>query len=288
METYYFEENEDDEFHESKSTFDIFKLSKMTEKIEWIDYNASIFRTKKFASEIIDKLENWNFNRYLDEEHKNKIKISLINQRTPLLFGDIHIVMDNNYRCLVINGQHRIKAINEIILENKDYDILLDFLIFKLNNVDNITDDENKKTLEQIENIFNIVNMSYNSKSLRQKELFAMELAISLSKEYEFKKGIIVKTKSLNTRKPKISLKELKDKIYQYLPDNYEIINITSFVKKVKLKNKEFSMMDLNEIYIRMQPAKSKLNQYHKAIELNFFLNLDGICSPESWIPKCF
>ena len=280
------EEYSDDEYHDSQTSFDIFKLSKVSEKIIWEDHDAWIFRSKRFASEIVSKLDNWNYNRYLDQDHMNKIKISLLEQRTPILFGDIHLVMDNHYRCLVINGQHRLKAISEILNDDPNYDILLDFMIIKLNKIDNIMED-NKTNFNLIEKIYNIINMSYKCSNIRDKEIFALELAVSLANESELKKGIVKKTKSSTTRKPKISIKELKDYIIKNLPDDYQHIKVSQFVKQVKLKNKEFSLMDRFDIYHRQNPAQNKINQYEKARVINFYLNLDGMCHPDNWIKKC-
>src|SRR5688572_25911537 len=66
------------------------------------------------VKDVAPHLSSWCFNRSINQTHKNSIKTSLISQPAPHLMGTIQIVRDKNNNCRVINGQHRLKAIQEI------------------------------------------------------------------------------------------------------------------------------------------------------------------------------
>lgn len=68
--------------------------------------------------DVAPHLSFWCFNRKMDDDHKNTIKTDLLANENPHLMGSIQIVRDKSMKCRVLNGQHRLAAIQEIIKDD--------------------------------------------------------------------------------------------------------------------------------------------------------------------------
>ena len=271
------------EFADTQESFDIFNLRSSVDFEKWDEHNAHVFTRSAMAKDIIPLLRNWDYNRSLDEQHKNDIKDALYAQKYPYINGIIKVVVDDAFRPIVIDGQHRLVAIQEIISERPDYNIKLLFNIFKLLDIPDITSCS-KTVYEKISELYKIINMSMPIDRFHSKELKAVEITEEMGIHPSLKDGIVRHPTGSSVHKPRISYKSLKDTIFKYLPDDCKHIDSKVFTRKTVGKNTELSLMSAEEIYGRINPAKEKLRHYDKAKNKKFFLNLDGAASPDTWI----
>jgi hypothetical protein len=270
-------------YADPQESFDIFDLAKCADFEIWHEHNAHVFIRSSMARDIIPSLRNWDYNRCLNLEHKNTIKDNLYQQQFPVIHGEICLVCDSSYRPVVINGQHRLTAITEIINERPSYDIKLQFRIIVVMDIDNITS-INNVVVEKIKEIYKIINMSLPIDQFKIKDMKAEEIANAMTEHDKLKEGIVRQLEGRTVHKPRITFKHLKDSISWCLPDDCKHIDTKVFVRKAIAKNEEFSEMSASEIYGRTTPAKEKMAHFEKAGKRKFYLNLDGVAAPEKWI----
>ena len=272
------------EFVDVQESFDIFNLSGSDDLEVWHEYNAHVFSRSAMAKYVIPHLRNWDFNRCINIEHKNKIKDILYQQQMPIIHGEICVVCDTNYRMLVINGQHRLSAIEEIINERPTYNIKLKFCIIQINDIDNITSDS-RVVYDKIKEIYKIINDSLPTEPYPIKEPKATEIADKMVEHEKLKTGIVKHPKGMTVRKPCIAYKELRDVIARLLPDDCSRIDADLFLIRAIGKNEEFSEMSAERIYDKSNPSAAKMAHLEKARTKKFYLNLDSkIATPEFWI----
>ena len=72
----------------------------------------------KSIRDIAPYLSTWAFNRNIDEVHKNEIKATLAGSKHPHLMGTLQCVRDRQHQIRVINGQHRLQALWELLKED--------------------------------------------------------------------------------------------------------------------------------------------------------------------------
>jgi hypothetical protein len=287
-------EEEDDEnvneYEDSAPTYDIFGLAKDETYESWHEFRAYVFTKSYMASQLVDKLTVWDYNRYLNTKHKDIIKATLFAQREPIIHGEICIVCDNIYRGVVINGQHRLAAIKELIAEHRPtkYDIKLCLRIIKLNDVANIMSDS-PDVIKIIANVYEIINMTLPMHYNNVRELKAIELADALAAaSSNISIGIVRNFSGKTVHKPRITYKAMKDYIYKYLPKDFSSINAKTFTEAAQLKNNELMALSCSELYGRANPAADKEKHHAKACAIKFYLNLDGRGSPDRWLPLLF
>lgn len=277
------------DFVDTFEDFDNFKIKDANDFI--IRKNGKIFERKIKASQSISFLSQWNDNRSLDLKHKEEIKQGLIEENIPYLFGKITLIADKNVRLIVIDGQHRIEAIKELLNEKKDFDCIIDYTIYQIVDLDNI-DNINSDIKDEINKIFNIVNKSLPINCEDKKESKSKELTECLSSYFNNNGVINIRiTNGEMPQKPCISHKSLKDIIFNALPLEFENICKKKFVKYVAILNDKYDKMTIQEFYGRKNPSQQKVKQHQKASERKFYLNLDGGNGngiPSEWLKQIF
>lgn len=275
------EESEDyADVEESSDKIDIFNTPLSVGKY---GDNMNVSYYFKNIRQIIPELINFSFNRELNEKHKNKIKDDLLKQKCPHLMGSIQIIKDlsNNYR--VINGQHRLFAIKEILDSdtNMNFNINILFEVYDVNLID-INSIENN--YENINDLFEKANNSLNFKALDDRDLFIRSLLLEIKKDPILGPGIVEKDKG-RVNKPRILLKNL----FELFKVHFKIDNklsIDKIVEKIKIINNTLSLKNYNEFYGTEKVHEKKLKQRNKAFNIGkgFYLNLDSKFPPEVWI----
>jgi hypothetical protein len=232
--------------------------------------------------DVAPHLMTWCFNRKLDKEHKDNIKKDLLSQTHPHLMGTIQVVRDKQKKCKVVNGQHRLKAIQEIIQDdlNMTFHMNVMFEVYDL-PVQNIDDIE--ENMEDIEMIFKTANKSLNFVPEDDHDLFCRKIVTQMASDPLLKKGIVDRSIG-NVNRPKILMKDLYEDLKTYLPSDLgtSIEDILIAIKKI---NVDLSMKTIKDMYGRVQPAIRKMRQHEKAKQMGFYLNLDGRFPPSVWIP---
>lgn len=236
----------------------------------------------KSVRDVAPYLSSWCFNRTLDQVHKNRIKDDLLQQTHPHLMGTIQVVRDLKHNCRVVNGQHRIKAIEEIIREDVDMTFQMNMMFevydLPLEDIDDIDDDNH----HDIEKLFMTANASLNFRPDDDHDLFCKKIVMAMLQDPLLKKGLVDKTTGTVLR-PRLLVKELYENFKKHLPPNHKM-TIEGIITRVKQINVQLSTMPNIKLFGRNNPAEAKLRQREKAKELGFYLNLNSRYPPEIWI----
>lgn len=266
-------ESEDDDAtdkeDEDMEIFDIF--NKPLEVQQWGE-NMIVSYHFKSIRDVGAYLSTWCFNRKLDKDHKNKIKKALLASPHPHLLGTIQLIRDKQKKCKVINGQHRIASIQEIIDEDIDmkFDMKVMFEVYDI-NIDDLDDIDNNST---IEDIFKIANNSLNFKPIDDHDILCQQIVIHMLKDDTLKKGIVDKAEG-RVNKPRISTKELYEQFKEHLKSSNLTLTIPEIIIKIKKINLEISKVEHLKLFGRNNPSEKKLRQLAKARELGFYLNME-------------
>jgi hypothetical protein len=256
------------------SLFDNSPLCRNSWQLPNFSYKIDVEYYLLSARQVVPYISSWSFNREINNDHKNSIKISLLDQTIPHLMGSIQIAKDKEGKCKVINGQHRLNAIQEIIKDDIDmkFDIQLMFEVYNLKN-DNIND---------IENLFSLANSSLNFEKKDSVDSFCRDIILSLRGEKIYENSIVDTDKSVY--RPCISMKQFYENLKMWLPKHLYEKKIEEVVHMIKNKNNQISQIDPNSLF--KNPKKSE-TQYRKACEKRFYLNLsESRYDPEQWITE--
>lgn len=236
----------------------------------------------KSVRDVAPYLSSWCFNRTLNAEHKDKIKHELLRMGTPHLMGTIQVVRDKKGNCRVVNGQHRIKAVEEIIRDdiNMNFHMHMMFEVYDIpiDDLDNIEEAHH----DDIEKIFLTANASLLFRAEEDHELFCKHLVKAMMQDPLLKKGLVDKTTG-TVHRPRILVKDLYEQFKARLPHDHGM-TVEAMIARIKQINVQLSTMPNLKLFGRTHPAESKLRQRERAKEIGFYLNLNGRYPPEIWI----
>ena len=141
--------------------------------------------------DVAPHLSSWCFNRKMADQHKNNIKKDLLSQANPHLLGSIQVIRDKKLNCRIINGQHRLSVIQEIIKEDIDFNFQMN-LMFEVYdcNIEDIDDLSDVEMHKNIEAIFKIANNSLNMKPEQDHDILCKHIVIAMMNDPLLKKGI--------------------------------------------------------------------------------------------------
>lgn len=262
------------ESEDEEETFDIFQNPLCTQK--W--NNTAV--TYHFLSirDIAPYLSTWCFNRRIDEDHVESIKKALQNQCNPHLMSTIQLIKDKNNNCRVINGQHRIRAIQDIIREDLDMKFQMN-MMFEVYDIDDL-DDINAN----IENLFKIANNSLNYKPEDDHEILCRQIVAAMMQDPVLKNGIVDKTTG-RVNKPRIEAKILFESLKSFFPsEKAKHMEVSEIIHRIKKMNVQISTTPYITLFGRYQPAVSKQKQFEKATKIGFYLNIECKMSPDVWM----
>jgi hypothetical protein len=244
----------------------------------WNTYTVSYYCVK--ARTVAPYLSSWCFNRRMNEVHMNDIKNDLVTQRTPHLMGAIQLVRDQSKNVRVINGQHRLKAIEEIL--RADLDMTFDMpLFFEIYDVPIVSMEDIESDTRIIEDLFRRANNSLNYTPEDDHELFCRKVVKAMQQDTTLQKGIVDKTTG-KVMRPRILAKDLYELLKEHMPREHGSIN--DVIQSIKRINVDISMMPNIRLFGRHAPSEMKTKQRAKATENGFFLNLDSKFTPDVWI----
>lgn len=231
--------------------------------------------------DVAQYLSSWCFNRKLEEAHKDAIKAELFKNDNPHLMGTVQLVRDKKLNCRILNGQHRIKAIQEIIKEDIDMKFQMN-VMFEVYDV-NIEDiDDLGSSHQLVETMFKIANNSLNIKPEQDHDLLCKKIVVAMMNDNVLKKGIVDKTNG-TVHKPRILAKHLFESFKSFLQPNITL-SVPEILIRIKQINVDISTMPFVKLFGRQTPAQQKIKQFEKAKEIGFFLNLNGKMSPDVWM----
>jgi hypothetical protein len=222
-------------------------------------------------------LSSWCFNRKIDIEHKEKIKKDLKNQKNYHLMGTIQLIRDLKKQIRVVNGQHRLKAIEEILIDDIDnkFTMKIMFELYDLSIIDLC--DPSDKEQELIEEVFETANKSLAMKfDNNHHDIFCKEIMKKLCKDNVLKNGIV--DTDGKVYKSRISKKEFFEKIKEYLNCNLGLSS-DQIIIRMKQINSQIKMMDNITLFGRDKPSQGFAHEH------GFYLNIDDYYAcPEKWL----
>jgi hypothetical protein len=243
---------------------------------EFLEWDSAI-RVYHFlqSSRLIPHLDSWSYNRPLQVKQVDKIKDILRGQKHPHLMGSIQCLQDKDHRTKIINGQHRWKAVEELMKEDPEFSLVLSFEVYQFNkSLDDVSYQPRLKRL---------LTASNDSTTFDLEQLptdYQRELVEELCRLYP--KGI--KDTTTRVHRPCITKKDCSE-LFQHLSIQSSE-RVQEIITKIQAKNSELATWTLQKMYGRAKPAEAKINHWNKAKEINFYLNLDGKCKPEVWIKE--
>lgn len=255
---------------------------------EYESDDDNIFIIKKILKNPISKLNNccnihilssidiikinkhWSFNRKVNVEHYLNISNDLQKMKNKHLMGTIKLVIDENYNIKIIDGQHRIKAIEEYLLNNpnSNFDHLCE--VYKVSDVNYDT---------EILNLFQNANKNLNVKNSDIPCKILIDTIDKLKKDYPkcIKDDInnsFSKTKKVN--RPNVTSKEL----YIIIQSSNIISEYNLDENKLYNKIKEYNLSIGSSWTIQElcgNNTKTSQNVYKKANRYQFYLGLKRI-----------
>jgi len=268
-------ESDSESDNESESDYDIFADPIATQKTQ----NGPVNYYWKSVREIAPYLHTWSFNRKIDENHKNDIITCVKLQTNPHLMGTIQVIRDCKKQCRIVNGQHRIKSILDIITNDTEMtfnmNVMFEVYDLPIDDLEDVTHIE--KHNEMINQIFRIANHSLPFHADDDHNQFCKNLVQAMMADTVLQKGLRDKI----TKRPYMNIKEL----YEELKDNLKPgKTVKELIDSMKKLNVEFSKMAYKDFYGREIPSKPKMSNRKSAEEIGFYLNLDSKFTPDVWI----
>lgn len=225
---------------------------------------------------------SWCYNRKIYEEKVDELYNELIYfYDIPYILHGIYDDTKENKKILIIDGQHRINAINKFIIK-KNIEISKNTYVWIW--LYKIKDCETKNVDKAI-SIFMKIN---NNRLLDEADLpdnFMICIINELCKTPVFKNCIGQKSINNTCRSPMIHKKELNEALGIYKKDLHSK-RIDIIIKNIIEMNEILSKMTFEELY---EPGyrKTEVKRYNKAKELGFYLNLkNSKYSILEWIKK--
>lgn len=280
------EKSDEESGEEDEEEFEDKPLDIFSKPLCFQQWGDNIIVSYHFLSirNVAPHLSSWCFNRKLDEKHKDAIKEKLIKCENPHLMGSIQIVRDKKMNCRIINGQHRIHVIQEIIKNdlNMEFQMQVMFEVYNC-DIDDINDISDIASNGMIEQIFKIANNSLNMVPEQDHDILCKQIVIAMINDPMLKNGIIDKT-SGGVYKPRICAKMLFEQFKSFLPSNNLNISVPEIIIRIKKINVKLSTMPFIELFGRNSPAQQKITQFDKAKSIGFYLNLNCKYTPDIWI----
>lgn len=276
-------ESEDEVEVESEEEEDIF--GEPLETQQWgSDVTVSYYF--KQIRDLAPCLDVWKFNRGVNKEHKDNLKKELlesIEEGNPHLMGSIQLVRDQDRNYRVINGQHRLKAIWEVLEEYPDpiafkMKVMLEVYDLKVENFDSMTEEEE----ELVDRFYKTANKALNFKQEEDHEVLCKAVVKGMMTSKIFSRSIVDKNEG-RVNRPRISAKQLFEELKTHLPVNVKKFSVSKIVEGITNINKKLSLMTHKELFGRESPSVQKQKSHEKAVDLGFFLNLDSKYPPSVW-----
>lgn len=226
---------------------------------------------------VCPNIENWAYNRKVDQDHVNTIYTNLKKMKFPHLIGSLKLVRDKESDSLtLVDGQHRILALTRIMEEDPSISVAIEVDVYHLNDV-------NKNDIE-IQDLFIKANNNKNVTLHDLPETKVMEIIDLLMEKWSKN----IKT-SDNAYKPNVTKRELYNELKDHMNVTHTLQakSAKEIVKAIETINTQLRMKSLKELFGREKGiSKSKMMQYEKAEKHGFFLNLDCKYNLATWVKQ--
>lgn len=222
------------------------------------------------AVDIYPYISTLCINDRINEVHKENMKADILSSKNPHLMGTIQIIRDTNKNYKVINGEHRLKVIEEIVKTTKDFEMHIMVEIYDISIIN--------ETI--VDKICKISNNNYIIKEKR--DIMCIDIANAMMKDSILKKGIV---ETSNVNKPRISYNELVSVLKEHIDADKLKLSTDDIIIRIKKINTLISGLSNSKLFGKADPNIQRLIQLEKAKELGFYLNMNCKIPPKSWIP---
>lgn len=248
---------------------------------KWKNTTVSYYHEE--ARHAVANITTWSFNRNLNVAHKDAIKKALQKDiQSAHLMGTIQAVRDKKKQIRIINGQHRLKAIEDVIREDIDmkFSLKLMFEVYDIdvNDLEDITEDH-----KDIDALFKTANKSLNFDLKDDINVICRNIVVQSKKDKVLGQCIIDK-KEGTVHKPKFVTKDYYEIFKEAYPSGGWGMDAEEIVKRIKEINVYISMLSNKQLFGSDIVSIQKQNQLSRARKLNFYLNIDSKYSPSVWI----
>lgn len=216
--------------------------------------------TKIYASscrQLFPNLTPWDFNRPIDDKHKQHLKNIIL--KTNNIEGYFDILKCNDKLCIV-NGQHRYFAILDIMKENSMFDIEIFCNVHQVDDFDG----------EMATDIFLSTN---NTKNVELKYNPDKKLQNTCSRLEKHFPGCITSNKSGRANMHRIDKKEIYNTMQMnevFISEKYDEKQLFD---KIVEKNNELSCKPYSEFFGKSKTEKNR-KLWENAIKSGFYIGL--------------
>jgi len=271
---------------------EIIRLTDIPKKIEstllinneTVEYFVSIIDAKDLQTYSIN---DYAWNRKLNQEHVDKIYNNLIKMENPHLIGTFKIIHNKRFEeCYIFDGQHRRNAILKKLSQNKYDDVVpwsMDITI-EVYSI-NCAKIENSKTAEHLFCMANNILVFDISQLI---DTYIQDISKQFQDDVILGTGI---NKGIKNTCNSIFIKDLFNSLQRYfIPKTRPPIE--QVILLIKKKNFDISNLDIskNEVFPGYKFANPQMqlkmrNKFIRAKRANFCLNLEGY-PPSKWIEE--
>lgn len=242
----------------------------------------TVFRNTTFELYVCDArtlfrlVDNWSFNRCVRNHHVQSIYKDLKNMCHPHLLGSIKIVRNPEKEHRIIDGQHRLLAIRQILEEDEAMTWNMDVVV-EMYDVDDI------QYGNQVFDLYIKANKNMNMDPEDSLDMEIITIVNALCQDKILSAGIVDKQDG-SVYRPRISKKDL----YEQFKNHYkpsEKMKTEHIVHKIKEINRKLGLMSHRNMFGERSVQRVS-HQKKKADDLKFFLNMaESKYPPKIWIP---
>lgn len=283
-----------EEFHDAEENLSDDKIARfdIKKKIK-VKIADDKYIIKLTIKELIQESKIWLYNRQLISEKVEELKKemrdnTIPSSSTPILMisviYDEEIKSNDDYpKCLhIIDGQHRVQAIREL-LDNSE--INPEQEIFSECYFINNCETKNKDIATQLFKKRNS-NMPFDNKDIPDTRIQDLvERIMDDEKLNPNVQGIRIKNEQNTSHEPFIHKKELFY-IFNKHRQSFSNLSLDDIITNLKIITNKISIKDFKDIYKKTDDVDKKLKKYKKAKNADFWLGLKSSekYSPEKWI----
>lgn len=218
--------------------------------------------------DICPNIENWAYNRKVDQCHVDAIYSNLKKMKHPHLIGAIKCVMDKASKSLIlVDGQHRIIALTKLAEEDETVSVKIEVDVYYIDDIRN-NDDEILDLFMKANN-----NRNVSMEDIPEKKI--MEVVEKMIKRWPNN----IKTTDGNAYKPNITKRDLYNALKEQIKETPTLLSRSAndIFKSIEKINTNIRLKPIKQLFGREETSmsKSKKSQWDKAKIHGFFLNLD-------------
>lgn len=243
----------DDEFHDASDSNEWLIGKKIWEDRERI-VSISNART------LVNNIENYTHNRQLDISHSENLKNEIQNLGSVL--GNISLAIDPSGTLRVLDGQHRINALQILLKSDGSLDYPIHLTTYKVERLDS------RETLKLFQSLNNTLNLKENPV-----QDIVFEIVEKLYQK--FKKTDAIVDTDRRKQRPKVDKKRLKESLeirMGFAELDVDNFKVDDFVELIVKKNNEYGMKTIIELCGNKN--KKSQQRYKKAQELGWYLTI--------------